>query len=125
MKEIAVDGLTIDHSAGSGISGGSFSIISQPSSTVKLTGKGVFFGDIQFSFSGGNMTGMAPGSVSGSGSISPTGTKVKSGGFCAREGDSGTMSGTAQPVGSPPPTPVPVSGGVEITDAGQTKGLSN
>lgn len=122
LKEIAVEGLTISHSTGSSLSGGSFTITSSPSIKVKAEGKGVYRGTLTFSFSGGNYTGGVSGSAAGAGSINFTAIKTKADGqFVLRKDDSGTVSGTYQPTGSPPPPPAPFSANVEISDANQTK----
>lgn len=119
---IAVDGLTLDHAAGSPISGGSFSITSTPDAKVKTDGAGFFAGPLVFTFSGGDADGFVAGSVAGGGSMPATAGKVKIGGVAVmREGDSCTMScvGTIDPPATPPTGPV--AGDVEIADAGQTK----
>lgn len=101
----------IIHSAGSPVSGGSFSISTPPDTKNKAAGSFVYTSPITVSFSGGNMAGMIPGSVNGTGTISATGTKVKKRGgtFILRHGDSGTLVGTAQPTGPGPPPTVPSS----------------
>ena len=94
----------IQHSVGSIISGGVFTITSLPSTKMKIQNNGVFRGDLNISFSGGNMPGMVPGSVSGSGIISPTAQKNKTENlFVIRNNDSGNLNGTAEPISPPPP----------------------
>lgn len=123
MIEVGVDGLTIDHSPGSPISGGSFTVTSVPSTKLIAEGKGAYRGPLTFTFSGGNMSGMVPGSVTGGGTINPTATKMSDGGlFVIREGDAGTLIGTAVPTGG---GSTPVSGDVEVTDPAQTKLRAN
>jgi hypothetical protein len=119
---IAVEGLTLDHVSGSPISGGSFTITSTPDAKVKAEGHGVYVSPLAFSFSGGDASGFVAGSVSGGGSITATAVKVQASGIAVmRLGDSVLMNcvGTIDPPATPPTGPV--SGNVEITDAGQTK----
>lgn len=121
FENVAVVGLTISHGSGSTITGGSFVITSSPSSKVKAGGAFVYRGTINFTFSGGSEPTVTAGSVTGSGSISFTATKTKADGqFVIREGDTGTLTGTGTNPSPPPPT-LPVSGSVEISNAGQTK----
>ena len=121
MTDIGVVGMTISHAAGSPISGGTFTITSSPSTKCKATGKFIYRGTVSFNFTGGNASGIVPGSISCTGTISPTATKVKAdGSFCILEGDTGSMSGTGTSQSSGNPI-VPVSGSVEISDAGQNK----
>lgn len=121
LKLIGVDGLTIVHSAGSPISGGTFTITSTPSVKVKAQGKGVYSGVLSFTFAGGNMSGITAESFTGAGTINPTAIYVKAdGALVIREGDTGTLTGSGTNPSPPPPT-VPGTGGVEISVAGQTK----
>lgn len=111
---------TLAHAAGSPISAGAFVIVSSPSANLKASGKGVYSGDLLYTFSGGNAAGFVPGSVVSVGpqTISPTAVNVKSAGnLVIREGDSGTMScsGTLTAGG-----PGSVSGDVEVSAAGQS-----
>lgn len=120
---IAVEGLTIDHSSGSPISGGAFTITSIASSKVKVEGNGVYKTSITFTFANGTHTSGS--SATGAGSISATSTKVKvEGGYVLRLGDSGTMTGTYVPSTPPPPT-LPFTSSVEITDTNQDKVKAN
>lgn len=99
----------IIHSSGSTVSGGIFSISSSPSLKLLVNGQGVYRGPLTVSFSGGNMTGMTPGSVSGIGSISPTSLKNKTESlYVLRNGDSGSLVGTAIPTAGPPAVPVSI-----------------
>lgn len=117
----AVEGLTIDHSSGSPVSGGTFSVTSSPSTKVKAVGNGVYRGTLAFTFTGGTHSSGTSSSALGSGTIAFTATKNKADGqFVLRVGDSGSMSGTYVPPTTPPPTVV-FSSNVEITDAGQDK----
>lgn len=121
IKNIAVDGLTLSHSSGSPISGGSFSISSSPSTVTKEEGDGIFTSPLLYTFSGGNASGFVPGSV---GTLVPqsiisTAQKTKDYAILViREEDTGTMvcQGTLTGGGVGP-----VSGGIEISDAGQDK----
>jgi len=117
---IAVEGLTIDHSAGSPVSGGVFTITSVASSVVAVEGKGIYTVEINFTFAGGTHTGGTSGSATGAGSVTATAAKVKSeGGEVMRVGDMGDMDGTYV---IPPNTPGSFTGApVEITDANQDK----
>jgi hypothetical protein len=118
LKYVAVEGLTLDHGAGSPISGGNFTVTAIASPKVSAESKGVFFAQISFTFSGGNASGFDPGTVAGGGTIAATATKVKdSTGYVMRVGDSVTMTASGTVGG----TPTPVSGPVEISDAGQSK----
>lgn len=120
LEYVANADLTLAHSAGSLISGGTFTIISVASSNVKAD-SGVYVTPLSFSFAGGNATGFTPGTVAGAAAIQATATKTKADGLAViRQGDKVTMiaSGT-QP--GPPPVVVTITGDVEISDAGQTK----
>jgi hypothetical protein len=100
----------VQHAAGSPVSGGSYTITSPPSTKVKADGNFIYRGPLNVTFSGGNLSGMVPGSVNGAGAIVPTSTKnLIDGQPPIRDGDTGTLTGTAQPTGAPPPPPVPVS----------------
>lgn len=126
LKEVAVDGLTLSHSIGSPITGGTFFITSIPSIKVKAEGNGVYSGTLNFTFSGGTYSGGVPGTASGSGSINPTATKTKAdGNLVLRVDDNGTMAGSYEQTNPTPPPPtisIPFSGvGVEISNAGQIK----
>lgn len=130
MSELlAVEGLTLDHMDGSVISGGSFTIMSTPDVKAKAEGHGIYATPLDFTFKEGNAKGFQDGSVSGGGSIPATATKTKIGGVLVmREGDSVLMDcvGTYEPPPAPPASPTgPVSGMVEIADAGQTKAKAN
>lgn len=122
LKPVANEGLTISHKSGSSISGGAFSITSVPDPKISAEGAGVFFSELQFTFSGGSAMGFVAESVKTAdpATIPTTAAKVKNqSGFVMREGDFVAMAcvGTI-----PPPTggTGPVSGPVEISDAGQT-----
>lgn len=119
MNKIAVEGCIIDHAAGSAISGGSFTIITPPNTFCKAEGKKMYFGPMAFAFTGGSAAGCTSGSVTGDGTIAPRAAKVKNGVlFAVLEGDTGTLAGAGV---APNGTSVPVSGSVEISDAGQGK----
>lgn len=121
LELIAVEGCTIAHDSGSGISGGSFTITSVASTKVKAEGKGVYKLEIAFTFAGGSESTVVAGSVTGGGTISATATKTKAEGqLVVREGDTGTLTGAGTNPAPPPPT-LPVSGDVIISVAGQTK----
>jgi len=121
LEYIAVEGCTIEHDAGSPISGGSFTITSIASAKVKVGGKGVYAQQIDFTFKDGNGPGVSPGTVVGGGSILSKATKDRAEGqLVVRENDTGTLSGAGTNPAPPPPT-LPVSGGVIISAAGQTK----
>lgn len=119
MNKVAVEGCVVGHAAGSTISGGAFTVTSAPNAFCKASGKKIFCGPLTFTFSGGNAPGCTGGSVTGGGTIAPGSTKVRSGVlFAVLEGDTGTLSGAGV---SPEGSPVPVSGPVEISSAGQGK----
>ena len=108
----------IDHSTGSPISGGVFVITGSPDAKVKAESFGVYVSPLAFTFSGGDAAGFVSGTVSGGGTIIATATKTRvSGVFVMREGDSGILSATGTLSGGGTGS---VSGGVEITDAGQS-----
>lgn len=118
LKHIAVSGCTLSHAASSPISSGVFVITAVPSLTTKCEGFEVYSGPLAFKFSGGNCTGCDPGTVVGSGSIPPTAIFSKVDGLLViRDGDSVVMSAAGTLSG----VSVSVSGGVEVSDAGQTK----
>lgn len=127
MKFLAVEGCEIDHSAGSVISGGVFSITSVASAKMKEDSKGVYKTPLSYTFAGGNATGFIAGTVLTivPQSINATALKNKAEGpLVMRVEDSGQMVciGTLDPTPPPPASPTgPVSGGVEIADAGQSK----
>lgn len=102
---------SIEHDTGSPVSGGTFSISTPASTKIKAAGNFVYIGPtLSVSFSGGNMAGMVPGSVMGMGAITPTTTKnfqSPSLGIL-RDGDSGVLTGTAQPTAGGPPVPVSI-----------------
>lgn len=122
MTAIFTQGGHIEHDIGSLVSGGSFSITSSPSSKVKVVSNFIFTSPLSVSFSGGNMSGMVPGSVNGVGTISATASKTKQGTFVMRNNDTGTLVGTAQPSGGG--SPVPVSFSVKLVDS-QSKVVCN
>jgi hypothetical protein len=126
MEFLGFEGLTIDHSPGSPVSGGTFTITTPPSNKVRLvSGEWVYSGPISFTFSGGTHSSGTPGSATGAGTINVTSTKNKvSGKFVIRENDTGSMTGTYVPPSTPPPT-VPFTSDVEITDSGQDKVRGN
>lgn len=120
LELVMVEGGALDHGAGSPISGGVFVITSVPSTKDKL-GAGIYKGPLQYTFSGGNASGFDSGSVATTAPqvINPTATKTKADGQeVIRLGDFGTMAavGTVSGVSSA------VSGPVEVSDAGQSKG---
>lgn len=116
-KNIAVKGCTLQGDPP--ISGGSFSISTPESTTVKADGKGVYKGSIAFTISGGTFSGNSI--QSGSGSIMGTSVKNKDGGVgVVLEGDSGPISGVFTNPAPPPPS-LPFVGTVKVSDAGQSK----
>lgn len=118
LKEIAVTGLTLDHSPGSVIEGGEFTITSIASVKVKGEGKDVYHTQIAFTFALGDSEGFDPESIAGGGTIMATASKVRvETGFVMRVGDSGTLVAAGTVSGSP----TAISDSVEITNANQTK----
>ena len=118
---VAVSGCIIDHSSGSIVSGGVFTITNVPSTKVKADGKGMFKTPLAFSFTGGTVTGGVSGTAVGAGTIISTAQKVKAESLLVMlEGDTGTLTGTYTQSGSPPVPGVPFSASVEIIDANQT-----
>jgi hypothetical protein len=111
---------TLNHGAGSPITGGTFTITSVPSVKNKAEGKGVYRGDLIYTFAGGSHASTDPDTVATlvPQTISPSATKAKAdGSLVIRLGDNGTMNAQGTSGGSP----VDVSGPVEVDDAGQTK----
>lgn len=109
----------VGHSSGSLISGGVFTITSSPNDKVKAGGSGIHTTPLAYSFAGGSASGFQAGTISGTGTIQASASKVKASGVLVmRKGDSATMqaSGTLNN-GSPGS----IAGGVEITNAGQNK----
>lgn len=120
MKNIAVSGCSLSFGSGSG----SISISSTPSTKVKLDGKGVYSGGIDFSISGYMGGTITNGDGAGSGHISPGAMHVKAdGSFVMLEGDTSlpvTINGTMPgPMGPQPTVAVDT---VKISNAGQSKG---
>jgi len=125
-KLLAVEGLTISHSSGSAVSGGTFTITSAPSlkyAVKNVTFKKVYRGTLTFTFTGGSHSSGTSGSATGAGTINFTATKNKiDGQFVLRVEDTGTLTGVYIPPSVPPPT-VAFTSNVEISDAGQSKAL--
>lgn len=119
LELIAVQGCTIGHGLGSTVTGGVFTITTPPS-TKTLAGSPIYSGPIAFTFTGGSEPTASPGSVTGTGTINPTATKVSETLAVVREGDTGTMVWVGISLVDPPPT-VGGSVPVEITVAGQIK----
>jgi len=117
---VAVVGLTL---APQGIvSGGTVSISSAASLKVKVQGNGVYKSSLDFSVTGANAVGYDPGTVTGTGSILASATKVKAdGSFVMRENDSASISMTGTIGGTPTPFTEPW----KITAAGQSKVSGN
>jgi len=120
---IAVDGCTIGHGVASPISGGVFTITSTPHTKDKINNKGIFFGSIQFTFTGGISSlpvpltsvqiKVPPGSIPG--------TSAKTSdieGVAVRLGDSASILCTGLNAQS---QPVDVTGVFEVAIAGQDK----
>jgi hypothetical protein len=126
MELVAVQGCTIIHSTGSPITGGVFTITTAPSAKYKAQTKGIYRGVIAFTFAGGSASGCVPGSVTGTGTISPTSTKHKVDAlFVIREGDTGAMAAAGTNDDPPPSNLTFPSCPVEISVAGQVKLSSN
>ena len=109
----------IDHSTGSLVSGGTFTIKpTTPSTKVKAEGSGVYSEPLIFIFSGGSATGFTDGTITGAGSISAEAVKVKAdGSLVIREDDFVNVIFNGTTTGGSPGT---VSGDVEVSDAGQS-----
>jgi len=122
LKEIMNTDGSLAHDTGSPVSGGSFTITSSPSTKNKAKTKFMYRGVLNFTFSGGNISGYDPNTIvsASPGSINPTATKKKPDGqFVLRKDDIGTMmvTGTISGVPTPFPSPVPV----KISISGQDK----
>lgn len=119
LKLAFTDAGEIVHAPGSVISGGTFTIATPADLKISVTGLGVYFGSLSFTFLGGSSAGFVDGSVSGGGTIAATAGFVKTPtGFILREGDAGTLVGTGVLSAGGPGA---VSGGVELGDPAQTK----
>lgn len=120
MRALANANCIIDHSSGSIVSGGTFTLTSIPSFKVIAEGLGVFFGEVTASFIGGTISGGDPNTAYGTCAIPAGLVKVDNGSIpAAAEGDTGTLNGFYLISG----TPTPFSASVEITDAGQASVL--
>ena len=121
MQSIAVDGCTLQLSAGTG----SISITSQPSQKIKCDGKGAYKGQIQFSISGYMGTNITNGDGQGSGSISGTSRCVKIEGQTAvlqnDTSESVTINGTKPSSSGSGTEPAVDVITVKVSDAGQSK----
>lgn len=118
-KNVMVNGGTLGFDTGSPVSGGSFTITTPASTTMLVDGDGVYAGPLAWTFSGGNASGAASGTVVGAGTINPTAQKVKNDGKLAiLEGDSvvSTFNGVT-PDGKPISFPGVT---VKVTSSGQT-----
>lgn len=120
MEAVMTTAGLIAHALGSVISGGTFTIISIPSATVRAEGQAVYRGPLRYTFAGGNSSGFDPGTVATTVPqiIQPTAVKVSADGLkVIRENDTGQMAA----VGTVSGTPTAVVGPVEVSDAGQDK----
>lgn len=118
-KPVMIQGGTLGFGTGSPVSGGTFTITSTPRMKTKVGGKGVYAGTLTWTFAGGNGAGCTPGSVIGSGSISPGAASVRDDGlFVVLEGDqvSANFQGVASNGATVPFTGVPV----KVSSAGQS-----
>jgi len=121
---IFVEGGELDHGPGSSISGGTFTVESDPSNKSKLEGNGIYRNTLEYSFQGGSASGVVAGSVRTTvdQEIDPTADFTRADGEkVIRQRDSGTMSAVGDNP-SPPPATLPVSGPVTVADPGQSKG---
>lgn len=110
----------IGHVSGSLVSGGVFTITSQPSTSVRADGAGAYRGPLFYTFAGGDADGFDPGSVATvvPQQIAPTAVKARVESLAPiRLGDSGQMAA----VGTVSGTSAPIVGLVEVADAGQDK----
>jgi len=111
----------IGHKSGSTVSGGTFTITSTASATVKIDEAGVHVDALLYTFTGGNATGYVNGSVATTApqSIAATAQNVGVDGLAPiRLGDFATMACEGVPSGGG--APVAVAGAVvEVADAGQ------
>ena len=111
----------VDHKAGSVVSGGTFFIVPTESIKVKISGKGVHKGTVQFTLFGADAPGYDAGTVATVPPfqiISASAVKAKADTEAVmREGDFATVSLTGTISGTPTPFTAPF----EISDAGQTK----
>ena len=117
MKELAVDGCTLELDHGSG----SISISTTPSTVVKADGKGCYKGSISFSISGFTGTSILNGDGAGSGSISGSAQHTKIEGSPAVLKDDNvtvTLTGTAGQGSSQHTETEDVT--VKVSNAGQT-----
>jgi hypothetical protein len=129
LELVVNENLTLDHSSGSLIDGGSFTVTSLPSEKNFAGDKKIYGSPLVFTFAGGNATGFLDGSVLTVAAVSMIATAIKvtvDNKKVIREGDSVTMAciGTIDPPPPSAPFTGPVSGDVEITDAGQEKAFA-
>lgn len=129
MKEIAVEGLTYQLSSPASETAPNSATISPPSMKVKAGGKGVYRGNVTFTFTPGSIshpawsassTNTAPATFT----VSPSGvTKVKADGqICLCVGDeSAQIPVTGMMVSGPSTAPSPQMISLKISDAGQNK----
>lgn len=119
MEKVMNKAGEIDHSSGSPVSGGTFSITTLESVFVKVDDDGIFTAPLIFTFTGGTHSAGTPNSAVGGGVISSGATKVKvDNALVILEGDTGTLIGTYVDPSSG--SPVSFSSDVEVSDAGQT-----
>lgn len=119
-KEIAVDGMTLEFVNPS--DSGSLSIVTSPSTKGKAENKEIYKGNVTVSVSGFENSSVSAGS--GAGVLIPTTIKTKlENEFVLREEDTGTLTGTGTNK-TPPPATLPFSTSIKISDAGQSKVLS-
>jgi len=110
----------LGHASGSVITGGEFVITSVPSVKVRAVGAGVHVGPLSYTFAGGSSAGFDSGSIA---TLVPqvipataTKTAVESA-PPMRLGDGATMAASGTVGG----TPTPISGDVEVANAGQDR----
>jgi hypothetical protein len=120
MIEVMNANGALGHASGSLVSGGVFTITSQPSAKVRADDAGIYRGPLFYTFAGGDADGFDPGSVATvvPQQIAPTATKSRVESIAPiRLGDSGQMAA----VGTVSGTSTPIVGLVEVADAGQDK----
>ncbi len=116
MSYVMTQAGSIDHLSTSVITGGAFLISSTVSAFSKADGIPIFEGPITYTFLGGSAPGFVDGTVV---SIGPQVLSPTSIGYdppVVREGDVGVMLATGSLIGG---GTSPVSGEVEVVDAGQ------
>lgn len=130
QKYIMNENGSIDHKPFSSVSSGTFVITTAASPNASISGKGIYSGDLHYTFSGGNAAGFVNGSVETiddlgqpvDNKISPTAANVRvNGKLVMRVDDEEAMVCWGVPVSTPPNKAIVPFATVIVNDAGQNK----